>query len=118
MTKTTALLCLGLLWGATALPLHADARDPDREEALPTLQAKNTARGQLVIDGNSYRVTPTTRLRDAWGREISLEDLPVREVSAPGEQIGGPSVSVEIRLAPGHGPPRLLELRYLPNRDH
>ena len=115
MTKAITLLCVGLLWGA-ALPLRADSPHSDPGEAGQILQAKNTARGRLVIDGRTYALTPTTQLRDAWGHEIGLEDLPVPEVSAPRKGNAERGARVEIRVAPGDGPARLLELRYLPSR--
>ena len=116
MTRAIALLCVGLLGGTAAGPLYAQPRNPDPGEEVRILESKNTQRGRLVIDGASYVLTPDTRLVDAWGRKISLDDLPVAEVGAAGRKAREDGVRVQIRSVKGDGLPRLLELRYLPSR--
>ncbi|NRA08796.1 MAG: hypothetical protein HRU02_11610 [Myxococcales bacterium] len=116
MTRAIALLCVGLLWGTAAGPLYAQPRNADPGEEVRILESKNTQRGRLVIDGASYVLTPDTRLVDAWGRKISLDDLPVAEVGAAGRKARDSDVTVQIRSVKGDGLPRLLELRYLPSR--
>ena len=118
MTRTIRLLCIVLLWGALSPPLHAESHDPLQGEGVQVLQAKNTTRGLVIVDGRSYQVTPSTRVHDAWGNEISLADLPVPEASAGGADLGEMEVGVQIRVARGDGPARLLELRYLPSVAH
>lgn len=118
MTRTIHLLCILLLWGALATPLHAESLDPLPGEGAQILQSKDSTRGFVVVDGRSYQVTPSTRVQDAWGNEIGLADLPVPEGSASGENPGEMDVGVQIRVAPGDGPARLLELRYLPSLAH
>ena len=116
MTRAIALLCVGLLWGTAAGPLYAQPRNPDPGEEVRILESKNTQRGRLVIDGATYVLTPDTRLVDAWGRKISLDDLPVAEVGAAGRKAREDGVRVQIRSVKGAGLPRLLELRSLPSR--
>ena len=115
MTRSIALLCVGLLWGTAAGPLYAQPRNPARGEQVRILESKNTQRGRLVIDGASYALTPDTRLVDAWGRPISLDDLPVPEAGSTGQGTGEDGARVQIQSVKGDGLPRLLELRYLPS---
>ena len=115
MTRAIALLCVGLLWGSAAGPLYAQPRNPDPGEEVRILESKNTQRGRLVIDGASYALTPDTRLVDAWGRPISLDDLPVPEAGSTGHGTGDDGARVQIQSVKGDGLPRLLELRYLPS---
>ena len=118
MTRTIHLLCILLLWGTFASPLHAESLDPLPGEGAQILQSKDSTRGFVVVDGRSYQVTPSTRVQDAWGNEIGLADLPVPEGSSGGGNPGEMDVGVQIRVAPGDGPARLLELRYLPSLAH
>jgi len=119
MNPTTLIACLVLACSAIATSVRAERAGPEFATGAQILQEKNSARSRVVIDDRTYLVTPDTRLQDAWGRRVTLDDLPVPETTARRDGIRSlEGVSVEIRLAPGDGPPRLLELRYLPNRDH
>ena len=118
MNPTTVIACVALACSTIAASASAEPRGLESATDLQVLQEKNSARSRVVIDDRNYLVTPDTRLEDAWGREITLDDLPVPETSATRDGIrSGEGVTVQIQSSQEAGTLRLLELRYLPSRE-